>query len=389
MIDFTLYDDKAVIRIDGTEYILDLIDFPILFHRKKFNDNGNFKNRKYKKDENDFLYYNGNNKCKVYLVDKLFKRKVKDDLIFKDGNNKNLKRENLIVNEIIQKQKEKITDIKVPYNIIEKIPGKINTIGKSAGEELNPIFKCSENNDIFYIMFCKKNAFTKIDFESIEKIKSFTWYQLKNNYIGAHMIINDKETVIYLHQYLMNHYQTKSKLSVDHINQDKLDNRLINLRLATQSEQNINTGKKHFSKSYWKDITNDNLPKYVTYNKECYDKKNNSCREFFRIENHPNHPKTISSSKSSKVSLSDKLNEIKLILQQLDNNTYSPKEKNYPLGISIKNLRESPHFILDYRDTKTNLRYNLKMKINSTLSNDDNFIIFQNKINSKYPTFSL
>ena len=123
--------------------------------------------------------------------------------------------------------------------------------------------------------------------------------------------------------------------------------------------------------------------------KKCYDKKNNSWREFFRIENHPKYPKTISSSKSNKISLSQKLDEIKLILTQLENNTYQSKEKEFPLGVSIKNFREQPHFILDYRDTQNNIRYNLKMKINNSIDNLENYNLFLQKINQKYPDYSI
>ena len=67
-------------------------------------------------------------------------------------------------------------------------------------------------------------------------------------------------------------------------------------------------------------ITQDMMPKYVNYNPECYITKGGlKFREFFRIEKHPNQNKhIISTSKSNKVSITEKLEEAKRIVAQLD-----------------------------------------------------------------------
>jgi hypothetical protein len=56
------------------------------------------------------------------------------------------------------------------------------------------------------------------------------------------------------------------------------------------------------------------LPKYVTYN---YEKDRE--REFFRIEKHPKNNKKISSSKSKKIDINEKYDEIIQKLNELEN----------------------------------------------------------------------
>jgi hypothetical protein len=53
------------------------------------------------------------------------------------------------------------------------------------------------------------------------------------------------------------------------------------------------------------------LPKYVVYYKECYNKEKNLYREFFKVEKHPELDKPIIGSKSNKLTIQEKLTEIK------------------------------------------------------------------------------
>ena len=171
----------------------------------------------------------------------------------------------------------------------------------------------------FYELSCT-NAITKVSLCDKDFVESFkrTWYLWKGNSKGGgYICIHYNGRTRYLHDLIMRRKEDKpgDTYSVDHINQDKLDNRRENLRWATQSEQNRNRGKKKRSKiarPLPEGLTQDMMPKYVNYNKECYNKEKQLYREFFRIEKHPKlTKKCISSSKSSKLTILQKLTEIK------------------------------------------------------------------------------
>lgn len=64
-------------------------------------------------------------------------------------------------------------------------------------------------------------------------------------------------------------------------------------------------------------ITQDMIPKYVVYYRECYNKEKQLYREFFKIEKHPKIDKPIIGTKSNKVSILDKLEAIKEKLRKI------------------------------------------------------------------------
>jgi hypothetical protein len=205
--------------------------------------------------------------------------------------------------------------------IIQKFKGFIITQKcRYIGQEKNKywLVKNKKTDEEYYMMDVSNNRLALIDKKSIEKVLSIgrSW-TVSNNYVVCEYETSKK---IAMHAFLMNHSGhglTKGNLTVDHINQNKLDNRLCNLRLATQTEQNQNTGKrerKYNARPLPEGITQKDLPKYVVYyveyEKECDENGNRVMkRDFFKIEKHPKLEKPWASTKSKYVSAIDKLNE--------------------------------------------------------------------------------
>jgi hypothetical protein len=99
--------------------------------------------------------------------------------------------------------------------------------------------------------------------------------------------------------------------SVDHINRDPLDNRLQNLRWATQSEQNQNTDKRKrqcTARELPTGIKQSDIPKWVNYNVETIVQPSGQSynRCYFRIEKHPRLSKW-TSTKSVEITSQEKL----------------------------------------------------------------------------------
>ena len=93
--------------------------------------------------------------------------------------------------------------------------------------------------------------------------------------------------------------------------------------------------RKHNAIKLPENLEQHNIPKYVVYYKECYDVKKKSYREYFKIENHPLNidNKLYVTSKSNKINILEKLEEIKKMLLIIEEETPETKD--------IKDIPES------------------------------------------------
>ena len=200
---------------------------------------------------------------------------------FKNNNPYDLRRQNVVIYHFYHKY------IKENYNIIEYISGHFLTIGQDANIMKNPIWKINENNKEILLIYCEKNTLCKLCPISYQNIldyeienndgKKITLYKHQNGYL---MCNNN----LYIHQIITGCYGNGKgtlNISVDHIDQDPLNNTWDNLRIATRKEQEQNSKgikdgtkreRKHNAKDLPEGITQEMMKKYVVYYQEWLDK---------------------------------------------------------------------------------------------------------------------
>jgi hypothetical protein len=157
-----------------------------------------------------------------------------------------------------------------------------------------------------------------IDKEDYSKIKDYSWHYTSNSYISHNVNVDGQIKALYLHNMVLSRliFTGKgSKESVDHINRIGLDNRKENLRIITQSEQNLNQSKKKRRIELPEDseLLADDIPKHI-----WYVKANGSHGERFAIEFKTENIiwKTTA---SKNISLKDKLESAKNQLKEYYN----------------------------------------------------------------------
>ena len=120
------------------------------------------------------------------------------------------------------------------------------------------------------IMFKENMIEFVFDKEDFEKVKDKPWHFISGQYISSSVIHDNKKKELYLHNLIMNRLDHPGKgasETVDHINRNGLDNRKENLRIISQSLQNINNPKKKRSVILPPgcSINPDDIPKHIWY----------------------------------------------------------------------------------------------------------------------------
>lgn len=342
---------------------------------------------KYDLDIDEYPFF-CSNKQNYNIIQFLFGFKISNIYLeFKDNNKFNITDENIIVYHHYHKI------IKEKYKIKEYIQGHYKTDGKDAYFIKNPIWITEDN---IYWMYCEKNTITKLCQTSYQKIKEYQnqldFFKLENNYISSNM-------KLYIHQIITGCHSG----CVVHIDKNPLNNQFNNLRIIVQNTQIDNVysltqeTKRKRKKSAIKlpnGIQHNMLPKYVTYNKECYNQQKQMYREYFRIEKHPKHNKIWYSSKSIKVTIEEKLKQTILHLKYLEEEIQDEHKIKLPLYFRIqysKNIDKPIYIIFDKKSD--GMRYNMRIKYNPKTEINQNFInkeveLIKQKLINKYKYLS-
>jgi hypothetical protein len=181
-------------------------------------------------------------------------------------------------------------------------------------------------------------------------------------------------------------------ISVDHVDQDPLNNTISNLRIASRKEQEQNSKgikegtkreRKQNTKNLPEGITQEIMKKYVVYYHEWLDKEHTKKREFFKVEKHPKLDKPWNTTKSEKISIQEKLNQANKVVDDLENNIYPIKnEIMLPKYVSLVINRVKPHLVFEKRiDGK---RLGIKMVLPEEYDLQEQLEKLNEKIKEKY-----
>lgn len=110
-------------------------------------------------------------------------------------------------------------------------------------------------------LFDKKHniqSWVKIDLDFVEVIKKYKWSLTYYGYAFC------QKSNVFMHQLVIG---KKDGFEIDHINQNKLDNRAKNLRHVTRSQNNINSNLK---RGYWYNKNRKLWEAYIKKDKRKY-----------------------------------------------------------------------------------------------------------------------
>ena len=98
-------------------------------------------------------------------------------------------------------------------------------------------------------------TFALVDPEDFEWLNQYHWDHLSSGYARrtTSRAKGKKRSVVYMHRQIMG-LEKGDERQVDHINQDKLDNRRSNLRIVTQAQNLQNVGARKGARSRYRGV---------------------------------------------------------------------------------------------------------------------------------------
>lgn len=186
-----------------------------------------------------------------------------------------------------------------------------------------------------------------IDFEDKNLVANYSWHKC-SSYISSSHYHDGKKKEIFLHNLVMNKLTFEGKgqkETVDHINRNPLDNRKSNLRIVTQSTQNMNQNrrKRHVILPETCNLNADDLPKHVFYVPARGNHGDGFCVEFKKDGKKIYNPYI----RSKVLTIEEKLEKIKVLLQR-GCELYPEFCPNYEMDIRDKLANEYENIIQQY-----------------------------------------
>lgn len=198
----------------------------------------------------------------------------------------------------------------MPRIRVGRLPGIVNYKFVCLNSKEYVVGTIKYNGEDIYFVF---------DRDDYEKVNERAWHVSSGSYIGSTFYTNDdvkNKKELYIHNLVSNRLDFPGKgarESVDHINRIGFDNRKENLRIISQSEQNMNQTKRERNITLPEgcEINSEDIPRHI-----WYIKANGAHGDRFAIEFKTENIcwKTTS---SKKVSLIEKLGGAKAKLQEL------------------------------------------------------------------------
>jgi len=189
-------------------------------------------------------------------------------------------------------------------------------IGRPAGDISYIDIEYNNNKYIVGILSSNHEPILFVfDEDDKDKVIGRSWHVSSNKYIGSAEIVDGNRKQFFLHNLISNRLDFPgkgAKESVDHINREGFDNRKENLRIITQSEQNMNQTKRERSITLPEGcgVDTEEIPRHIWYIK-AHGAHGDRFAIEFKSEN-----LVWKSTSSKKVPLKEKLSEAKLKLQE-------------------------------------------------------------------------